>query len=111
MALGLVPLLPALGFAILGLFGRRMSNARVRLVACGVVGLAFVAALAVALPVLMGRLEAVSSGAVIVDAAARSVEVTFWEWMPLGARHGASPELHGNRFLENLSIPFGLYLD
>jgi NADH-quinone oxidoreductase subunit L len=111
MLLGLVPLLPALGFVILGLFGRRMSMAQVRLVACGVIGLAFVASLVAALPVLLGRLETVSAGGVVVNAAARSVEVTFWEWLPLGARHGASPELHGHVFLENLSIPFGLYLD
>jgi len=109
--LGVIPLLPAIGFAILGLFGRRMSNGQVRLVACGVIGLAFVAALLSALPVLLGRLESATSGAVVVNAAARSVEVSLWEWLPLGARHGASPELHGERFLEHLSIPFGLYLD
>ena len=69
--LGLIPLLPLVGVAVNGLFGRRMSLKAVGFVACGVVFVSF----------------ALSAGAVIELAGlpedARAHAVSFGTWMPL----------------------------
>ena len=50
-----------------------------------------------------------ASASVHVDSEARSVEVTQWEWLAAGPRHGTSAS--GVRFLSHLSIPLGFLLD
>ena len=109
--LWLVPLLPALGALVLGLFGRKMGNGAVRVVACLSVLVAFVVAVAVAVSVLGGHLHADAGSGVVVNEAGRSAEITLWDWMPLGQRHGAAPSTEGARFITDFSIPFGLLVD
>ncbi len=109
----LIPLLPALGAVVLALGGRRLSNATVRFIACGAVLGAFLVSCGAAWTVLGGHLDpaAADGTQVVVNVAARSAEITAWEWMPLGDRHGAAPSTAGVRYLTNLSIPFGFLID
>ncbi len=53
-AIGLVVLFPLLGFLVIALFGPRLSERTAAYIACAAVGLAFLAALAVALTPLVG---------------------------------------------------------
>ena len=82
----LIPLLPALGFLIVGLFGRRMGKGTVRTIACGSVGLAFVVSALCALPILSGSLDksALQGDGISVNEAGRSVEVNVGEWLSAG---------------------------
>ena len=70
--IALIPVLPLLGVAINGLFGRRMSKRAVGLVGCGVI--------------LASLL--LSAGAVLelshLPADARYAEASLGTWMPLG---------------------------
>jgi len=67
----LIPALPLVGVAINGLFGKRMSNRAVGLVACAVVGASFVLSIGA-----VAGLAGLSEGA-------RYHEVSLGTWMPL----------------------------
>src|SRR5437660_10827902 len=71
----LIPLFPAAGFVINGLFGKRMSKTMVAVTACTLVFISFV----------------FSAGAVYqllqIDSAHRSHTVTLYEWVNAGPAH------------------------
>ena len=77
----LIPLFPALGFAINGLFGKRMPRAAINSVACGSVLLSFAYALGAVLQ-LVG-----------LEETARSHTVTVFEWINAGAAHTSGGSL------------------
>jgi NADH-quinone oxidoreductase subunit L len=93
----LIPLLPIVGLAINGLFGRRMSRTAVGLVACGVVFASLVIAAGA-----VWQLAQLPEGE-------RYHEVSVARWMPLGdiflSRPGAMA-IHGN-----VTIDWGFALD
>src|SRR5437016_5276127 len=71
----LIPLFPAAGFVINGLFGKRMSKTMVGVIACGLVFISFI----------------FSAGAVFqllqLDSAHRSHTVKLYEWINAGPAH------------------------
>jgi NADH-quinone oxidoreductase subunit L len=89
----LIPLFPAIGFIINGLFGKRMPKAVIDGVACGSVLISFL----------------VSVGAVLqlvgLEEEARSHTVTLFQWINAGAAHTSLGEL--TRF----EIAWGYFLD
>jgi NADH-quinone oxidoreductase subunit L len=89
----LIPLFPAAGFAINGLFGKRFPKAVVNLVACGSALLSFVFALG-AVVQLVG-----------LEEHSRSHTVTVFEWINAGLAHTSAGEL--TRF----RIDWGFLLD
>ena len=109
--LWLVPALPLLGAAVLGLAGWRLSRGVVATLACATIGLAFLVSLGASVAVFTGGLhpEAFAGDDVVVHEAAQAAEVTLWEWLPMGERRGVGPE--DQRFLANLSVPVSFWLD
>ncbi len=85
-----IPVLPLVGVAINGLFGKKMSRVAVGLVACGVIAAALV----------------VSAGAVLelgsLPEEARFFEVSLGTWIPIGALGAGGAEAN---------IPWGFALD
>ncbi len=77
----LIPLFPAAGFVINGLFGKRFPKVVVNLVACGSVLVSFIFALA-AVVQLIG-----------LDEHSRSHTVTVFEWINAGFAHTSAGEL------------------
>ncbi|MCX5907818.1 MAG: NADH-quinone oxidoreductase subunit L, partial [Deltaproteobacteria bacterium] len=69
---GLIPLFPALGFAINLFFGSRMPRRAVSLVACAAIGLSFLVSLAVFFSLLQ------------LEPASRSAEKIIYQWMGVG---------------------------
>ncbi len=69
---GLVPLFPAIGFAVNLFFGRRMSKKAVGFVACGAIGLSFLVSLYLFFSILQ------------LAPAQRSVETIVYTWMVVG---------------------------
>jgi NADH-quinone oxidoreductase subunit L len=69
---GLIPLFPAIGFAVNLLFGRRMSKKAVGFIACAAIGLSFLASLLV------------FSALLKLPAAGRSVEKIIYPWILSG---------------------------
>ena len=89
----LIPLFPALGFVVNGLFGKRLPKAAISVIACGAVLVSFfVAAGAV-------------SELVALEQEERSHTVTVFEWIDAGAAHTSAGEL--TRF----SVDWGFLLD
>ena len=70
--MGLIPLFPAIGFAINLFFGRRMSKGAVGFIACAAIGLSFLVSLLVLLDLLK------------LPPAARSVEKVLYPWILSG---------------------------
>ncbi len=89
----LIPLFPALGFVINGLFGKRMPKAAINTVACGSVLLSFVYALGAVL------------GLIGLEEEARSHTVTVFEWINAGAAHTSGGEL------AQFEVSWGFLLD
>jgi NADH-quinone oxidoreductase subunit L len=89
----LIPLLPALGALINGLLGKRMSKRTIDLVACGLVGLAFLLSLAAVLQ-LTGLPER-----------ERLFKVDLFTWIPAGMG-----ELRGG-LISPFAINWGFQLD
>jgi NADH-quinone oxidoreductase subunit L len=89
----IIPLFPAVGFAINGLFGKRMPKNVVAVIACGAVLLSFVFALGAVLQ--LGHL----------DPEHRSHTVNVYEWINAGAAHTHDGEL------ARFSINWGFLLD
>ena len=89
----LIPLFPAAGFVINGLFGKRMSKTMVGVLACGFVFISFI----------------FSSGAVYqllqLDSAHRSHTVRLYEWINAGPAHTAEGPL------ANFKADWGFLLD
>jgi NADH-quinone oxidoreductase subunit L len=89
----LIPLFPAAGFVINGLFGKRMSKSLVGFIACGVVFISFV----------------IASGAVFqllqLDPAHRSHTVKLYEWINAGPAHTAEGPL------ARFQVDWGFLLD
>ncbi|MEE9292371.1 MAG: hypothetical protein V3U83_05525, partial [Acidobacteriota bacterium] len=77
--LWLIPLLPAAGFVLNGLVGRRLPRRLVAVVGCGVILAAFVVSLGAVLE--LGHLEGMASTeSLSVDAPARRVTQTLYTW-------------------------------
>ena len=89
----LIPLFPAAGFVINGLFGKRFPKVAINLVACGSALLSFIFALG-AVVQLVG-----------LDPESRSYEKTLYEWINAGLAHTSTGEM--TRF----SIDWGFLLD
>ena len=89
----IIPLFPAVGFAINGLFGKRMPKAAVAVIACTAVLLAFIFALGAVLQ--LSHLEPEH----------RSHTVKVYEWINAGAAHT------GAGSLANFTINWGFLLD
>ena len=89
----LIPLFPALGFVINGLFGKRMPKAAINIVACGSVLLSFVYALGAVL------------GLIGLEEEARSHTVTVFEWINAGAAHTSGGDL------THFEVSWGFLLD
>src|SRR5437870_4394884 len=89
----LIPLFPAAGFVINGLFGKRMSKTMVGVIACGLVFISFI----------------FSAGAVYqllqLDSAHRSHTVTLYEWVNAGPAHTSEGPL------ANFKVDWGFLLD
>jgi NADH-quinone oxidoreductase subunit L len=79
----LIPLLPLIGFLINGIWGRKLGEKNVGLIATSVLGIAFVMSLIVFFDLLA------------LDPHHRVIEVNYFTWMSVG----------------NLNIPFGMLLD
>src|SRR4029078_7494077 len=71
--IGLIPLLPLLGFLVCGIVGRRLPKGAVATVACGSVLLAFLVSLGAVLE-LRGRTAE--------EGGARAYERSYWIWLP-----------------------------
>ncbi len=71
----LIPLFPAAGFVLNGLFGKRMSKTVVSLIACGVVFISFIFAAGAVYQLLQ------------LDPAHRSHTVKLYEWINAGLAH------------------------
>lgn len=69
---GLIPLFPAIGFAINLLFGRRMPKGIVGFIACAAIGLSFLVSLLVFADLLK------------LEPASRSLEKVLYTWIPSG---------------------------
>src|SRR3989442_13074967 len=93
--IGLIPLLPLMGFLVCGLLGRRLPKPAVTTVACGSVLLAFLVSTGAVLELRSlppgergpGSMAAASSPA--PSSGAPSFVVSYWTWfpaMPLEAR-------------------------
>ena len=89
----LIPLFPALGFAINGLFGKRFPKVAIDFVACGSVLISFIFALG-AVVQLVG-----------LDENARSHTVIVFEWINGGLAHTSAGEM------ARFSIDWGFLLD
>ena len=89
----LIPLFPALGFVINGLFGKRMPKAAVNTIGCGSVLLSFVYSLGAVLE-LIG-----------LEEEARSHSVPVFEWINAGAAHTSTGAL------THFEIVWGFLLD
>ena len=89
----LIPLFPALGFAINGLFGKRFPKVAIDLLACGSVLIAFIFALG-AVAQLVG-----------LEENARSHTVIVFEWINAGLAHTSAGEM------ARFSIDWGFLLD
>ena len=89
----LIPLFPAAGFVINGLFGKRMSKTMVGVIACGLVFISFL----------------FSAGAVYqllqLDSAHRSHTVRLYEWINAGPAHTSEGPL------ANFRVDWGFLLD
>src|SRR3989442_171139 len=89
----LIPLFPAAGFVINGLFGKRMSRTIVGVIACGLVFISFL----------------FSAGAVYqllqLDSAQRSHTVRLYEWINAGPAHTSEGPL------ANFRVDWGFLLD
>src|SRR3989441_460184 len=89
----LIPLFPAAGFVINGLFGKRMSKTMVGVIACGLVFISFI----------------FSAGAVYqllqLDSAHRSHTVRLYEWINAGPAHTSEGPL------ANFRVDWGFLLD
>src|SRR3989442_6638495 len=80
----LVPLLPALGFVVNGLFGARfLTKKAAAWVACSAVLLSFLLSLA-AILALNGVEGLATTPALAVDHNAHRVTVSLYTWMPMG---------------------------
>jgi NADH-quinone oxidoreductase subunit L len=71
----LIPLFPAAGFVINGLFGKRMSKAAVGFIACGAVFISFVIAAGAVFQLLQ------------LDPLQRAHTVKLYEWINAGPAH------------------------
>ena len=91
--IGLIPLLPLVGFLVCGLFGKRLPKGAVAGVACGSVLLAFLLSVGAVVHlvgtaperVLEARATAHSVSPTSADEAlalARSYTVSYWTWLP-----------------------------
>jgi NADH-quinone oxidoreductase subunit L len=83
--IGLIPLLPLLGFVVCGLFGRRLPKSVVAAVACGSVLAAFVVSLGAVIQLRSESGESPrveSGGRVRIDGQTRSYEIDYWTWLP-----------------------------
>ena len=93
--IGLIPLLPLLGFLVCGIFGRRLPKGAVAAVACISVLLAFLVSLGAVLQLRsMGKEwkaggqdgpaghEASSGDHPRIDLAIPSYEIDYWTWLP-----------------------------
>ena len=89
----LIPLFPALGFVVNGLFGKRLPKAAISVIACGTVLVSFIVA------------AGAVSELVALEQEERSHTVTVFEWIDAGAAHTSSGEL--TRF----SVDWGFLLD
>ena len=89
----IIPLFPAVGFAINGLFGKRMPKNLVAVIACGAVLLSFIFALGAV------------SQLVHLDPEHRSHTVKVYEWINAGDVHTKSGEI------AKFSINWGFLLD
>jgi NADH-quinone oxidoreductase subunit L len=107
----LIPLLPFVGAAFLGILGCRLSKKVVAVVACSTVGLAFLVSVGVAAGVL-GHLpaEALGRAGLTVHEESHAVELTLWEWIDAGERHVQAPGETVGR-LGELRIPVAFLLD
>src|SRR6266568_5094794 len=89
----LIPLFPAAGFVINGLFGKRMPKTMVGVIACGLVFISFI----------------FSAGAVYqllqLDSAHRSHTVRLYEWINAGPAHTSEGPL------ANFRVDWGFLLD
>src|SRR2546425_6395674 len=89
----LIPLFPAIGFVINGLFGKRMPKTAVGVIACGAVLISFI----------------FSAGAVFqllqLDGAHRSHTVKVYEWMNAGLAHTSEGPL------ARFQVDWGFLLD
>ncbi len=89
----LIPLFPALGFVVNGLFGKRLPKAAISVIACGTVLVSFIVA------------AGAVSELVALEQEERSHTVTVFEWIDAGAAHTSAGEL--TRF----SVDWGFLLD
>src|SRR6186713_687418 len=89
----IIPLFPAVGFAINGLFGKRMPKTVVAVIACGAVLLAFIFALGAVLQ--LSHLEPEH----------RSHTVNVYEWINAGDAHTSEGGL------ARFTISWGFLLD
>ena len=87
----LIPLFPAIGFLIIGLFGKRMAKSAIDLVGCGVVLTSFVFALGSVLQLLS------------LDS--RSHTKILFQWINAGEAHTSAGTL------TSFSIDWGFLLD
>jgi len=89
----IIPLFPAAGFAINGLFGKRLPKSVVAVIACGAVLLSFIFA--------VGAVSQLAH----LDSAHRSHTVNVYEWINAGDVHTKSGEI------ARFSISWGFLLD
>src|SRR6266699_6171597 len=88
----LIPLFPAIGFAINGLFGKRMSKTAVGVLACGAVLISFIFAAGAVAQLLQ------------LEPEHRSHTVKLYEWINAGPAHTKSG-------LARFSVDWGFLLD
>lgn len=89
----LIPLFPAIGFAINGLFGKRMPKTLVGIIACGAVLVSFIFAAGAVAQLLQ------------LDGEHRSHTKTLYTWIDAGPAHTRSGEL------ARFSVDWGFLLD
>ena len=89
----LIPLFPAAGFVINGLFGKRMSKTMVGVIACGLVFISFIFSAAAVYQLLQ------------LDSAHRSHTVRLYEWINAGPAHTSEGPL------ANFRVDWGFLLD
>ena len=89
----LIPLFPAAGFVINGLFGKRMPKTMVGVIACGLVFISFIFSAAAVYQLLQ------------LDSAHRSHTVRLYEWINAGPAHTSEGPL------ANFRVDWGFLLD
>ena len=85
--IGLIPLLPLVGFLVSGLLGKRLGKSAVTAVACGSMALAFIVAAGAviqlrSLPPGVWVRSPEATGVLSGPARAASYSVDYWTWIP-----------------------------